>query len=114
MLGHRVSQHDFFARLRDMCNTLPRCWVDTCMIPSSSTRVVELFAELNAKWDGFFGKFDLWVGCVEEPGSQKKVLEPVEQWDRVTDMYADVERFLSTRQERPEYLDAWLKWWLGR
>jgi hypothetical protein len=121
ILGYRVSQHDLFARLKHMRNTLAQCWVEACMAASSSTVVTEVFTELNAKWGSFMSSFDHWdeyLGLVVEDGEddsvQLRCLEPFAQWNKIVEMSGDMDRFLSKSEEQPEYFDKWLKWWIGR
>jgi hypothetical protein len=114
LLGHRISQHDFFNRVKYMRNALPQCWIEASMASSTSTAVTEVFKELNAKWEVFFGSFELWDGIVGDYEKAKKGLVPFLQWDRVVELSADVDKVLTRKEDLPEYFDGWLKWWVKR
>lgn len=92
------------------------------MAPSDSAVITDIFEELIAKWEVFMIKFDLWDDFVDEAMNvvgvsffaEKEVLKPFAQWDRVREVNVDLGRFLSNSEEQPEYVDQWLKWWIGR
>ena len=80
--------------------------------------VAEVFEELNAKWQVFMEKFDLWDGYVDEivegEGEGRRRMDPEKQRDRVAEMSRDVERFLGEEGDVPVYIEKWIKWWISR
>ena len=83
------------------------------MMTAASKEVVSVFEKLNAKWEVFVKRSDMWGDAPRMMGGLGRV-EPVLQWGRVVEVNADVYRFAETGEEQPGYIDECLKWWIGQ
>jgi hypothetical protein len=123
LLGYRVVQNDFFARMRYMKNKLPECWVKASMSAPGMAMVTDVFREANAKWEAFVGRFELWDGYVKEicvTGKTREEMEKLLQPDWQPQKYKvgmlrDVRRLMAVTpeaEELPAQIVRWKNWWL--
>lgn len=123
-LGYRVSQHDFFTRMRNMRSTLPKIYVDTAQLRARDPVIVAFFGELNGKWQEFMRNFDLWEGYEgilveeEELGPDRelgeKVFKPQISGEKLGVLARDVVRKFEVaglEGTLPQYVDEYVSWW---